>query len=380
MYNWLFVSFLGTILTPLFIWSFKHLPRERWQIICAVPVRKMDDGTWQGHNVTYYGLFNALAVCSAVALVLLLIGACGMDVKVCTLIVIITLGCCLPASRWIARWVEKRPNTFSVGAASFTGIVLGPWIVWSIGALSNRWAGIPIDAMAVMAAMMVGYAMGEGVGRLACISFGCCYGRPMHQMPPRVQRYFSWAVFTYSGSTKKIAYAHQLDEEKIFAVQAFTAVFYCTSALVGTLLVLNGAHAWAYFSGLIITQGWRFLSEFVRSDYRGDRTISVYQIMSLLTLPYGLIVLFIFPSSAFSADLPAGFSVLWDPGVILLLQAIGIIMFLRTGVSQATGSSLSFHVCDHRIAPHSQDNVISLHSSSDSNVLGNHTPSPRTDP
>lgn len=380
MYNWLFVTALGLILTPLFIWSFKHLPRERWQIICAVPGRKMADGTWRGSNLTYYGLFNAVSLCSAVALVLLLIGAGGIDLKVCSVIVIITLGCCLPASRWIARWVEKRPNTFSVGAASFTGIVLGPWVIWLVEALSSPWLGIRIDAMAVMAAMMVGYAMGEGIGRLACISFGCCYGRPMHQMHPLVQRYLSWAVFIYSGSTKKIAYAHRLDEEKIFAVPAFTAVFYCTSALVGTLLILNGAHAWAYLTGLVVTQGWRFLSEFIRSDYRGDRKISIYQIMSLLTLPYGLGLFFLYPSSEIMADLATGLAVLWDPAVILFLQILGIIMFLRSGVSQVTGAALSFHVCHHRIEPHSQDDVTCPHPGPHPGSPGFPTPSRQTDP
>ena len=243
MYNWLFVACLALILTPIFIWSFKSLPHERWQIICAVPVRKLPDGTWQGRNLTYYGLFNAVSLCAAVMLVLMLTGASGNDIRACVAVVLITLALCLPASRLIARWVEKRPNTFSVGAASFLGIILGPWIVLLVNNLAYHWAGIRIDAISVLASLLVGYSMGEGIGRLACISFGCCYGRPMKQMHPWVQRHLSWATFTYSGCTKKIAYAHGLDGEKIFAVQAFTAVFYCTGALAGTLLVLSEAIA-----------------------------------------------------------------------------------------------------------------------------------------
>jgi hypothetical protein len=158
--------------------------------------------------------------------------------------------------------------------------------------------------MAVFSALMVGYALGEGIGRLACISFGCCYGRPMDGMPKVMQRYFSWAAFTYTGCTKKIAYAHRLEGKKIFAVQGVTAVLYSISALAGTLLYLQGAYAWAYFVCLLVTQAWRFFSEFFRSDYRDDRKITVYQIMSLSTLPYGLLMPFVFPAAGPTSGRP----------------------------------------------------------------------------
>jgi hypothetical protein len=196
---------------------------------------------------------------------------------------------------------------------------------------------------------MVGYALGEGIGRLACISFGCCYGKPIDQMPQWVQRYLFWATFRFSGCTKKIVYAHHLEGKPIFAVQAVTAVLYSTTALVGTLLFLNGYFAWAFFLCLLVTQGWRFLSEFLRSDYRGDRKISVYQIMSLLTIPYGLLIPFLFPTSGHVVDLLSGLRAIWNPAVFLFLQIICVIMFLRTGRSQVTGSGISFHVNHDRI-------------------------------
>jgi hypothetical protein len=78
MANWLFVSTIILLLAPLYIWCFKTLPQERWQIICAIPIRKMVDGSWQGLNLTYYGLFNAVSLCAAVALVFILTGAAGI--------------------------------------------------------------------------------------------------------------------------------------------------------------------------------------------------------------------------------------------------------------------------------------------------------------
>lgn len=349
MANWLFVATLATVLAPVYIWGFKALPRERWQIICAIPIRKMADGSWQGLNLTYYGLFNAMALSVAVTLVLILTTAAGIDLRVFAAIIVAILGVCLPASRLVARWVEKKPHTFSVGAASFLGIVTGPWLVLLIGRASSQLVGDPVNPMAVMSALMVGYALGEGIGRLACISFGCCYGRPIDQMPPVVQRYFSWATVTYTGSTKKIAYAHHLDGQKVFATPAITTVLYTTGALAGTMLILNGRYAWAFFLCLLVTQGWRFLSEFLRADFRGDRRISVYQIMSLSTIPYALMLLILFPSSGAVADIRAGLQACWNPAVMLFIQALWIIMFLRTGKSEVTGSALSFHVHRDRI-------------------------------
>ena len=345
----MFVCSLAVMLTAVYVWAFKTLPQERWQIICAIPIRKNEDGSWTGLNLTFYGFFNAVALSAAVGLVLVLAGSVGVDMGVLAIVVTLLLACCLPASKLIAAWVEKKSYTFSVGAASFVGIVGAPWLVLLIGNFTPIFGGSPFDAMAVVSALMVGYALGEGVGRLACISFGCCYGRPMEKMPGIVRRYLSWAAFTYSGNTKKISYAHQLDGHRIFAVQAVTAVLYALGALGGTILFLHARFAWAYFACLTVTQGWRFVSEFYRSDYRGDRKISAYQIMSLLTIPYGLLLPFLFPSIGREPDLMAGLALLWRPDALLLLQALWIIMFLRTGRSNVTGAGLRFFVNHDRV-------------------------------
>ncbi|MFN2152569.1 MAG: prolipoprotein diacylglyceryl transferase, partial [Anaerolineales bacterium] len=155
--------------------------------------------------------------------------------------------------------------------------------------------------------------------------------------------------FTYTGQTKKIVYANQLEGERIFAVQAVTVVLYTTSALVATLLYLYGDYAWAFFLCLLVSQGWRFLSEFLRSDYRGGRKISIYQMMSLLTIPYGLLMPILFPSVGPETDLLAGLRSLWDPTVILFLQVLWLGMFLRTGRSEVTGAGITFHVHQDRI-------------------------------
>ncbi len=40
MSNSLFTLILGLALLPLLLWAYTVLPRERWQIIAAIPTRK----------------------------------------------------------------------------------------------------------------------------------------------------------------------------------------------------------------------------------------------------------------------------------------------------------------------------------------------------
>ena len=62
MVNGIFVISLAVLLGGLLFWSFRTLPHEGRQIIASVPMVKDQHGLWQGLNLTYYGLFVALAV------------------------------------------------------------------------------------------------------------------------------------------------------------------------------------------------------------------------------------------------------------------------------------------------------------------------------
>jgi hypothetical protein len=52
---------------------------------------------------------------------------------------------------------------------------------------------------------MIAYAFGEGLGRLACISFGCCYGVALPEAHPLLRHMFDRWHFVFSGSMKKIS-------------------------------------------------------------------------------------------------------------------------------------------------------------------------------
>ena len=197
----------------------------------------------------------------------------------------------MSASRLIARLVEKKQHTFSVGGASFIGILTTPWIIALANITLGKWLEFHIPMIETMTAILIAYAFGEGIGRLACISFGCCYGKPLSMCNPLIQRIFRRWNFIFLGKTKKIAYDHQLDGQAVIPIQAITAIIYTGCGLLGFYLFIKGKAPAALLITLFVTQGWRFASEFLRADYRGHGRISAYQIMTLCASIYTFVIL-----------------------------------------------------------------------------------------
>lgn len=347
MNHLLFILLLALGCALLLGWGFRALPRERWQMLATLPLRRDAIGNWQGLNLTWYGLLTANAYLAAVTLLLVLLGAVGTALPSILLLAALLLGLCVPASSLVARVVEGKAHTFTVGGAVFVGLLAAPWLI----TLVNHLAGAElIPALPALAAIGVAYALGEGLGRLACISFGCCYGRPLEQCRPLVRRLFGRWHFTFAGSTKKIAYASGLDGIRVVPIQGVTAVLYCATALLGTWLFLGGAYAPAFLLTTLVTQFWRVSSETLRADYRGQGRISAYQVMGLLGVPYALLTAWLFAAATTTApDLAAGLASLWNPVVLLALQGLWLGLFLFTGRSSVTGAMLSFHVHHDRI-------------------------------
>jgi prolipoprotein diacylglyceryltransferase len=260
------------------------------------------------------------------------------------------LGLCIPASRIVAGWVEKKRYTFSVAGAAFVGLIVAPPAVLAVNALFGGWLGFSIPVLSAMAALAAAYAFGEGTGRLACISFGCCYGRPVAELPVGLQKLFVHRAFVFTGATKKISYASGLEGEAVVPVQAMTAVVYCGAGLIGLVLFLQEAFLAGFLMVLTVTQLWRFGSEFLRADYRGGGKITAYQVMGIVSIPYAVIVGLVFPpETAASPVLAEGLARMWNPLVLLFLQGLWLLSFVYTGSSKTTGSVLSFHVMQDRV-------------------------------
>jgi hypothetical protein len=349
MYDEFFVFVLAMFFVIFLGWAFKTLPEEKWQIMASVPLTKEGQDDWKGLNLTYYGLFIAIATVASVSIILVLMAAIRIPAKVSLVMAGLFVAICFPAAKVIARVVEKKPHTLTIGGASFVGVVVAPAIVWAVDFIFGP-TGHHVPILPALSSISIAYGLGEGLGRLACISFGCCYGKPLSQCGTWIRWIFGRYSFVFSGKTKKIAYEGALDGTEVVPIQAVTAVLYVIVSLTGIFLFLKSYYSVALILVIFVTQSWRAVSETLRADYRGAGRISAYQIMSLLAIPYAFLLVATLPSESLpTADVKAGMAALRDPTVILFLQALGWAGFLYAGRSMVTSSTISFHVLKDRI-------------------------------
>ena len=183
MSNSLFTLILALVLLPLLLRAYKVLPREEWQIIAAIPTRKgAMNSCWHGANLTYYGALLAGGTLFGAMVFFLLLGSLGMPRWGIIGLLLGVMGCSVAAAKLLAMAVEKKRNTFTVGGAAIIGLLSMPPAVAAYNGLAARLEAAPVALLPVMAALATAYLLGEGIGRLACLSFGCCYGKPLSDL------------------------------------------------------------------------------------------------------------------------------------------------------------------------------------------------------
>lgn len=339
--TFLLVTMLALLLA--YQWLFRLLPRERWQFLATVPWRKQANGQWHGRNLTLYGFFSALAGGIACAIFLFLATSAGTSTGIALLAVLAMLLACLPAAKWIAAKVEKNPHGFTVGGASFVGILLAPWLLQACDALTQAISGDSLPVTALLAAMSIAYVLGEGIGRLACLSFGCCYGKPVHLAAPWLQRCCALSDHRYLGHTRKAAFAGRLEGVRVVPVQSATCVVYTLLALGSTSLFFHQQHATALLLSLLGSQCWRLASEQWRADFRGThKYLSPYQWMSIAACVYIVAISALLPPHHTTTDAALGIAALWQPEVIITLQVLTLAIFFYTGSSTITEAHIRF--------------------------------------
>jgi|CXWL01.1.fsa_nt_gi hypothetical protein len=343
------LSFLLALAVALALtlgWAFRHLPREHWQILAAVPTGRTEDGGWRGVNLTTYGLVLAGSLVFATALFLVLARSVGVEPGIVAGITGVLLAIALPAARVLARIIEKKRATFTVGGAVFVAFLIAPAVLAGIPAVTGR----ELPALPLLAALGVAYCFGEGLGRLSCLSFGCCYGRPVDSLPEPWRRWLAPFATRFSGATKKASYESGFEGRPLVPIQAITATVLCGLGLAGCALFLAAQFRTAFLLTLVGSQLWRAASELLRADHRGGGRMSTYQRLALVAVPWALGLAALLPVPAIAPpDLAAGFSALWHPTAVVSLEALGLAVFLYTGVSQVTGSTLRFHVHRHEV-------------------------------
>ena len=349
MIDVVFVAGLAALLLGTITWGIKTLPAERWQMIAAVPLAKSSDGAWQGLNLTFYGFFSATASTFGIAFTIVLLASVGTPLLAAAAVIAAMMAICVPASKVVARVIEGKRNTFTIaGAAFLASLILPPASVAAQRALA-AWFDITIHVLPLLAAAAIAYALSEAIGRMACLSFGCCYGKPLREASPRLARLFGRYHAVFHGDTKKAAYASGLAEEPLIPVQAITSVVFALAGLAGLALFLAGHWRLAAIVPVVATWGWRALSETLRADHRGHSRISVYQVMALVAMAYLVVMLSILPSEGPAPNVAAGLAQVTSAGVIVLLQACWVGLFLYYGRSRVTGSVVSFHVVAERV-------------------------------
>ena len=345
MLNIVFVTALALGLMTLIVWGVRNLPAERWQMLAAVPIAKASDGSWRGLNLTFYGFFSASGTTFGFAVMLLLLAALGMPAMLSLLLMALVLLVCIPASRLVASLVERKRNTFTVAGAAFVATMIFPWLVLGLRAAAARFLNREIPIVPTLAVMAIAYVLGESIGRLACLSFGCCYGMPLRDAKPSIAWLFQKHNLVISGSTKKAAYASGLAGEALIPVQAITSAVFAVSGIVGVVLFLAQRFRLAALIPVLASWSWRACAETLRADYRGALRISAYQVMAIIAAGYLGVFLLAMPLSVTSVpDVASGFASLVSTPVILLLQFFWVLLFLYYGRSRVTASTLRFHV------------------------------------
>ena len=350
MSNEAFVLSLGILFVAFATWAFKQLPREGWQILASVPILKDASGRWHGLNFTYYGLLTANALVLSAALLIVLLGAVNVPTSVTLAIVLVLLLICLPAAKWVARLVEGKNYTFTVAGAFFVGMFVTPFVLRVLNAMLGRAQLDAVPVIPTLAALVIVSAIGEGLGRVACISFGCCYGKPLAHVHPTLRRVFGKWNFVFSGQMKKISYASGMEGREVVPIQAVTSILYVAVGLLATLLFLRGVFVFAFILAVVTTQGWRSLSEVLRADHRGSGKISAYQVMVFIGIFYSIIIVAgLDTNENVLPNLIVGINALWRPEVVLFLQGLWAMVFIVFGKSMVTGSQISFHLYEDRI-------------------------------
>jgi prolipoprotein diacylglyceryltransferase len=350
MANSLFVLGLTAGFVLLLRWAWVALPSGQWQMVAALPVARRTAQSWQGMNLTYYGVWTATAVVAAFLMFCVLVGSLGVPLSAAATAGAILLAVCVPAAKLLARAIEGKAYVFTIGGASFVGFLAAPAVIWGLGEAGAGGVSGRLPLLPMLAALVIAYAIGEGLGRLACISFGCCYGRPLATCSPCIRRLFSTAAFQFCSPTQKAVYQAGFNGEPLVPVQGITAAVCLGAGLVAIVFYLAGWFHAAFVTAALVTQVWRVASEWLRADIPHGGFFSPYQTMAAVNGLYALTLAVALPTAtATMPDVLLGLQGLWHPVMILLVEVLWVLVFLYTGRSMVTASTVSFDVVKDRI-------------------------------
>ena len=346
----LFLALSGTLFALAIGLGWRLLPHDRFQVLASLPLRPVGANRWQGCNLTWYGALLASAVVMGLLFVLTLAASGGVPAAPMLAVLLGLLVLCVPASRLVARVVEKKRHTFTIGGAFFCGLLAALPLILLVNGACARLGRPTLEPWVLLAALAVGGVLGEGLGRLACISFGCCYGRPLDECGHLTRALLAPIGFVFSASTRKAVYEGGLAGVRLVPVQGLSAVVLTATALFGCHLFLQGRFRTAFLCCVLVSQAWRVVAERLRADFRGVAIVSAYERMAVVAIVCAVGFGLLLPvQPAGPVAIGRGLALLSDPVVLMGLQLLWWLLFVLFGRSTVTGVSLAFAVRRERI-------------------------------
>jgi hypothetical protein len=329
----LFVGMLSYI-------GIRYFSSERFQVLLVIPHRRLSDGRWLSLNITYYGLFNGIAYTLGALITTMLLLSIGLSFVQILTIVGLTLLICIPSSKIVATLIEHTKTGFTVGGAVFVGIFTAPVAIYITLYLTGGENNTKYLIIPILSAISIGYTLGEGVGRIGCLSFGCCYGKEVERISSALLKkvFLRWNTI-FTGRLKKAAYASNLEGKKTVPVLSMGIIINNATSIIGIVLFIFDKYVAALLLTFIISQTYRFVSEFLRADYRGSGKISSYQKMAIANIIIAILYVFFWSSTHYpSTDLYNALIKFYDPVVIGMFALLFIFTTSYTGVSKVTYS------------------------------------------
>ncbi len=335
----LFLALSGTLFALAIGLGWRLLPHDRFQVLASLPLRPVGANRWQGCNLTWYGALLASAVVMGLLFVLTLAASGGVPAAPMLAVLLGLLVLCVPASRLVARVVEKKRHTFTIGGAFFCGLLAALPLILLVNGACARLGRPTLDPWVLLAALAVGGVLGEGLGRLACISFGCCYGRPLDECGPLCRSLLRPVAFcllrldpqggvrgrpgrgpagTGAGADRGGAHRHR--------ARRYLAVL--PGAVPGRLPLLRARQSG--LAGLVRTAARGFSRRIHCLRLRADGAVAaiVYAVGLGLLLPIG-------PTNTVQLD--RGLALLSDPVVLMGLQLLWWLLFCASAAARSPG-------------------------------------------
>ena len=245
-------------------------------------------------TIVYFGIFVGVGAFLGMLHTGFYLGAHGLarPVELLTLLLAVAIGAPFTAFM-LTRILDIRSwlggdKTFSQWARTITfslwGGLQGGFSITSMVATVYG-----ISPLILVDAVVLGLPLAQAVGRVGCLNYGCCYGRPCSEN-------HRFAIRYQHPATKLMRYDPSLAGKALFPSPVFSTIInigmYATllaiwsgvpdrraGLLAGVFMVMYGAK--------------RFLIEFTRADFPGKHPfgLTFWQVLSLVLMTVGSVIL-----------------------------------------------------------------------------------------